>query len=205
MNQPRSIRFLTHFLRHPRQVGAVWPSSRFLAAAMVEGLAVGPGETVVELGPGTGAFTEAILNAKHSQASYLGIEISESFVKMLRDRFPEDSFSSATFVCGSAEQMVSLHREAQLPAVKAVVCGLPFASLPVSVQDDVLAGLEELLSSGGTFTTFQYVHAYQMHAARRFRQRMSQLFGQSTRSRPVMRNTPPAYVVRWERKVKSAQ
>ncbi len=194
MSMRQSFKFFGHFLRHPRQVGAVWPSSPQLASAMTRGLAGEPGHTIVELGPGNGAFTQAILHAKHADAPYLGIEINASFVRTLTQRFPE-----ARFVAGSAERMVELHRDAELPVVRDVLCGLPFASLPIPVQDGVLAGLNTLLQHGGTFTTFQYVHAYHLPAARRFRQRMSQLFGQVQRSQAVMRNAPPAFVLRWSR------
>ena len=188
------LKFLGSFVRHPRQIGAVVPSSPALAKAMVRGLEVGGGQSVVELGPGTGAFTDAILRHLPDDASYLGIELNGDFVDHLRERFP-----GASFVKGCAQDAARHHAESALPAVRAVLCGLPFASLPHAVQDGVVESLDALLADGGEFRTFQYVHAYRMPAARRFRRRMDGVFGPGERSPAVRLNIPPAYVLRWSR------
>ncbi|MEM7625607.1 MAG: rRNA adenine N-6-methyltransferase family protein [Planctomycetota bacterium] len=188
------LKFLGSFVRNPRQMGAVVPSSAALAKAMVRGLDVRDGQSVVELGPGTGAFTRAILRGLPDGAEYLGIELNTRFVGHLRDRFPE-----ASFVEGCAQDAVRHHAEREMPAVRAVLCGLPFASLPGAVQDGVVESLDELLADGGEFRTFQYVHAYRMASARRFRRRMDGVFGRGRRSPAVAMNVPPAYVLSWSR------
>lgn len=189
-----TLKFLGSFVRNPRQIGAVMPSSPALAKAMVRGLDVREGQSVVELGPGTGAFTRAILGGLPEGAKYLGIELNTKFVEHLRDRFP-----GAAFVNGCAQDAVRHHAEQALPAVGAVLCGLPFASLPHAVQDGVVESLDELLAGGGEFRTFQYVHAYRMQAAKRFRRRMDGVFGPGRRSASVKLNMPPAYVLSWSR------
>jgi phospholipid N-methyltransferase len=57
----RGLKFLGAFLREPFTVGSCWPSSSALSRALVGGCEFKPGDTVVELGPGTGAFTELLL------------------------------------------------------------------------------------------------------------------------------------------------
>ena len=190
----QTLKFLGSFVRHPRQVGAVVPSSPALAKAMVRGLNVAGDQSVVELGPGTGAFTRAILRHLPAPDRYLGIELNDDFVGHLRRRFP-----GANFIHGSAEQMHDHHAEARLGSAAAVLCGLPFASLPQSVQANVVDGLDRLLERGGEFRTFQYVHAYNLPAAQSFRRRMDALFGPGQRSPSVKLNVPPAYVLRWAR------
>lgn len=175
------------------------PSSPALARAMVRGLEVRADEAVVELGPGTGAFTRAILGLLPDRARYLGVELNPRFVAHLRRRFPADEHPGADFVEGSAEDAARHHADAALPTARAVLCGLPFASLPASVQDGVVASLDQLLAAGGEFRTFQYVHAYRLPAARRFRARMDGVFGPGKRSRPVLMNVPPAFVLSWSR------
>jgi len=182
--------FLGNVLRHPPQVGAVMPSSKALARAMVAGLDIEPGQSLVEFGPGTGAFTQAILGHLPPGASYLGIELNAPFIARLRQRFP-----AALFAEGSAEDAVSLHADRNLPPTRAVLCGLPFASLPESVQDGVTRSLDQLLSAGGEFRTFQYVHAYHFPTAKKFRQRMDALFGPSRRRRARRMD----YVLSWKR------
>lgn len=175
-------------------IGAVMPSSRTLACAMTRDLPLHEDACVVEFGPGTGPFTRAIADLLPSPAHYLGIERDPGFVALLRERFPE-----LTIVQGSAEHAMTLHREHTKPRVRAVVCGLPFASLPPSVQDKVIEAIDGLLDEGGEFRTFQYVHAYPLPTAVRFRRRMSAIFGPCGRSSAVWRNMPPAYVLTWRR------
>jgi len=185
--------FLRAFLRHPARVGAIAPSSPYLAREMVRGLEVPPGRCVLEFGPGTGPFT-AELRRVTGRDGYLGIEREPQFVDMLMRRFPDMRFVNA-----SAADAVSLHAESGLGPVHAVICGLPFASLPPSVQDGIVEALDQLLPPGCMFRTFQYVHAYGLPTAVRFRRRMAELFGRHERSKPVLRNIPPAYVLTWRR------
>ena len=69
------------------------------------------------------------------------------------------------------------------------------------MQDGVIAALSEMLpaGSGGQFRTFQYVHAYPLPTAVRFRRRMAAIFGPCQRSAVVVRNLPPAFVLSWSR------
>lgn len=188
------LHFAKAFLRHPARVGAIAPSSPVLAEAMVEGVRLGETESVLELGPGTGPFTKALADRLGAGPHYLGIEKNPAFVERLQKRFP-----TMRFVEGSAEDASVLVDQLNLPPVRTVICGLPFASLPRRVQDGVIHSLDELLGAGGEFRTFQYVHAYALPSAARFRRRMSGLFGRFTRTRAIWRNVPPAYVLCWQR------
>jgi phospholipid N-methyltransferase len=189
-----NLTFIRAFLRSPARTGAVWPSSASLARAMVAGLSLAGDETVVEFGPGTGPFTRELARIAPSGACYLGIERNTEFVRVLRQKFP-----GLSFVEGSAEDACRYVAQAGRPRVKAVVCGLPFASLPPSVQDRIVATLDALVGNGAEFRTFQYVHAYGLPTAIRFRRRMSAVFGPCRRQALVFRNLPPAFVLRWSR------
>ena len=83
--------------------------------------------------------------------------------------------------------------------VKAIISGLPFASLPKEVQRGVVDGTHEVLAESGEFRTFQYVHAYKLKAAQRFRAMMKERFDGFARSTPVLRNVPPAYVLTYRK------
>jgi phospholipid N-methyltransferase len=127
-------------------------------------------------------------------ACYVGIERDPEFRRMLVERYPE-----MHVVEGSAEQAQRHVAEAGRARVKAVLCGLPFASLPPSVQDGVIQALDGMIQPGSEFRTFQYVHSYGLPTAIRFRRRMNSLFGRGARSRVVLRNVPPAFVLTWRR------
>jgi phospholipid N-methyltransferase len=185
------LHLLGRFVRNPRTVGAVAPSSAALARQMVAGLDLHQAR-VVELGPGTGAFTRAIVPELGPAARFLAIDIDPTFIETLRTRFPQ-----VDFVCGSAEQLPAFAAERGLDSVDHILSGLPFASLPASITRGILDGIERTLRRGGTFTTFQYVNAYGMSAAVAFRQDLSRRLGGEPTRRLVMRNLPPAWVLTW--------
>jgi len=185
---------LGRFLKHPRQVGAIAPSSEALARAMVEGLDFRGPIRIVELGPGTGAFTSAIAESLGAGARALAIELDQDFVNRLRARWP-----NVEYVCGDAAALPRFAAERGLVPVDHVISGLPFASLPLEATRDILLGIEQTLRPGGTFTTFQYVHAHGLAAAVAFRADLSRRLAAQPQRRLVMWNFPPAYVLRWVR------
>ncbi len=185
--------FFGRFLRNPTSVGAVLPSSRYLSRALVGRLDLGPGELIVEFGPGTGPATEIVRNLLPTGARYLGIELDPRFHGMLTQRFPTLAFHH-----GSAGDLQRILADLGLPKPARIVSGLPFASLPPKVQDSVVEGIVWALhGSDGDFRTFQYVHAYGLRAARRFRGLMEERFTGFERIGPIVRNVPPAFVLRY--------
>lgn len=185
--------FFGSFLRNPASVGAVLPSSRYLARALVGWLDLAPGELIVEYGPGTGPATAVIRERLPAHARYLGIELESRFHRLLTQRYPRLDFHH-----GSAADLRTILAERGLPKPARIVSGLPFASLPPAVQDAIVDGVVWALDGGhGDFRTFQYVHAYGMRAARRFRAAMLERFESFERVGPIVRNVPPAFVLRY--------
>ncbi|MCA8941482.1 MAG: NAD-binding protein [Planctomycetes bacterium] len=186
-----SVRFLGSFVRRPARIGAVMPSSRFLADLLVGDLeTLGDGDVVVEYGPGTGPMTRVIADRLPEGAEYLGIEIDDKFVNLLRNRFPR-----FRFVQGSAADVSEWLERFELGDAKRIISGIPFASLPAEVQTGIADGTKDALAADGEFRTFQYAHAYPLATARRFRSTMDVRFAHFERLGPVYRNVPPAYVL----------
>ncbi len=191
-----SLRFLATFVRHPGSVGAILPSSRQLAERLAGDLDLRAGDLVLEYGPGTGPVTAVLdrLLAVRPGVRYLGIELDEGFVNGLRQRY-----AHLEFVRASVVDAVALLRERGLRQAKYIISGLPFASLPRDVQAGTIDGILAVLARDGEFRTFQYVHAYRLPAAQRFRRLMAEHFPSCLRSRPIVRNLPPAYVLTYRR------
>ncbi len=185
-----SLRFFGKFLGSPGRVGSVVPSSRHLAEAMAANLELLPGDLIIEYGPGTGPMTAVLASQLPAGVRYLGIERDEQFQRILKQRFPHMDFH-----LGSVEDVAKILAIRDLPKAKAIISGLPFASLPGEQQQSIARVTRAVLSPAGVFRTFQYVHAYRLPAARRFRAAMEDLFGSCTRSQAVLRNVPPAYVL----------
>ena len=181
------------FLRNPRTVGAVSASSKAMAREMVREIPTGKSVNVVELGPGTGSFTRAIVERLAPGSRFLAIELDGEFVERLRPRWP-----SVEFVLASAEELEQLVKKRRLQPVDHIVSGLPFASLPVDVSRKVMDGIQHTLRPGGTFTTFQYLHGYWMPPGRTFRREMSVRMGAPHR-RLVLKNFPISFILTWTR------
>jgi hypothetical protein len=150
---------------------------------------------IVELGPGTGVFTREVIERLPAGGQFLAIDIDPHFCDQLRDRWP-----TLDCECGSAADLPSIIAARGWPHVDNVLSGLPFASLPAALSRAILTAVDHTLAPGGTFTTFQYIHAYPTPPARQFRHEMATRFGEMSPRRPVMRNAPPAYVLSWRKR-----
>lgn len=180
--------FLRQFLTSPRSVGAILPSSAALAEAMVAPIDFAKGPTIVEFGPGTGAFTRTIAQRLRPPGRYLGIELNEAFCETLAAEFPD-----RTFVHGSVADLTTILAQHGIDRVDAIVCGLPWASLPIALQERVFGEIHRALVPGGAFMTFAYLHGLILPGAQALRQRLSRSFASVTHSPTVWANVPPAF------------
>lgn len=135
-------------LSRPREMGAVAESSRYLAKRMAKAVDPRQPGLVVELGPGKGAITRALLKHLGDPERFLLIDVGEKLVQHLQERFPR-----ITVVHGSAEY---LHRYVQGQQVAAVVSGLPLRSLPRKVVKAVGAALSQVMDRKTLYIQFTY-------------------------------------------------
>ena len=180
---------LTEFLRHPLLTGAVAASSPALARLMTDGIGLEQARTIVELGPGTGVFTEAIRRRAAPGARIVAIEINGHLGARLAERYRGEPIE---IVHGSA---ADLGRLAPGP-VDALVSGLPWTVMPEPVRLRILDAVAAALTPTGVFTTFAYAHAAWTPPGRRFAGELKDRFGVTGTSRLEWRNLPPAFVHR---------
>jgi len=189
-----NLRFLTTFMRHPVTTGAIAPSSRALAEHMADDMGIEHADTVVELGPGTGAFTRVIETRLRPEALYLALELDRGFAGTLARRFHR-----VEIINDSAVNLVEHLESRGRGHADAVICGLPWAVFPPELQEAILSAVVRGLRPGGRFATFAYVHAAWFPMARQFHRRLASRFGKVTRTPVVWRNVPPAFIYRCER------
>lgn len=146
---------------------------------------------VVEFGPGTGVFTEAVVKHLHSDARFFAIERSPELVSATQQRCPD-----VTVLEDSVTNVVELCRQQSIEKVDAVVCGLPWASFSESLQSEIMDAMLEVLVPGGQFATFAYWQGVILPAGMRFSRRLEQTFSSVEKSPTVWRNLPPAFVYR---------
>ena len=192
-----SATFVTNFLRNPRQVGAIWPSSSGLGRAMLADAPMPLQGTVVELGPGTGSFTRIIRRHMAPQARYLGIERDARFVGLLRE---QTRFAQMRFAHGSAEHIEELLAAEGLGKADLIISGLPLILMPQPVMESIVAQAAKVVAPGGAFHTFSYLHSRPLPSTNRLRGLMREHFDTFAISDPVWRNVPPAFVYRGTRR-----
>ena len=188
------VLLFTRFLRSPRTVGALAPSSRALAEAMVAHVDFSRPARIVELGPGTGALTAPIVERLGPHIKFLAVDIDPAFCDEIQKRWP-----SVNCVCASAERLDAIVTALDMMPVDHIVSGLPFVSLPAQVTRQILESIAASLRPGGTFTTFQYVHGYRLPSAVAFRKQMSLKMGHKPHIRLVLKNLLPALVMTWKK------
>ncbi len=145
------LQFFLHWLRRPGRLGAVVPSSPALAAALAAEIDAEEPGTVVELGPGTGRVTEALIAARVAPDQLIAIERNASFCKPLRQRFP-----GVRIVWGDARAMDSLLRRNGAVSVKAVVSSLPLLTMTVQDRRAVLSQIAAILGTEGMLVQYTY-------------------------------------------------
>jgi phosphatidylethanolamine/phosphatidyl-N-methylethanolamine N-methyltransferase len=182
-----SAEFLRGFLRNPARVGSVTPSSQRLEQRLVWNAAIAQAQVVVELGPGTGGTTAAMLRAMSPAARLLAIELDPEFHRHLRTSLHDPRL---TLELGSAERLAELLQLQGMAAPDAIVSGIPFSTMPHAVSDRIAKAIAEVLRPGGRFVAYQV----RAHVAS---------FATPYLGTPVKEwewiNVPPVRVFRWEK------
>jgi phosphatidylethanolamine/phosphatidyl-N-methylethanolamine N-methyltransferase len=184
----QASQFLRQFLKNPIEVGSLIPSSRYLAAAMLAGLKSEKLKSVVEYGPGNGAFT-SILSANLSpDAQLFAVEPNKYFADQIQMNLP-----SATVIRDYADR-TSGYIGSKNGEVDLVVSGLPFSLMAWESIESTILETHAILKPGGTFRTFVYCHMNQYWKIRHMRELIESLFIE-TSYKMVIRNFPPAFVI----------
>jgi phospholipid N-methyltransferase len=190
-NSRGRLRFFSAFLREPFKVGAFWPSSQELAEKIVGGCDLRTRNTVVELGPGTGAFTSLILDQLRRQSRFFALELSQTNVRELQRRFPR-----LEVYADSAERLPAYLDQTVPAQADCIISGLAWGNMLPATQNRIFDAVFASLAPGGLFTTFAYVHARWLPTSLRFRQRLFRHFSRIEVTPIVWRNLPPAFVYR---------
>ena len=170
--------FMMVAFANPAIVGAVCPSSRWLAAAMAD--AAQGAQLLVELGAGTGAITEALL-AQHPQVPLLAVELQPELADLLQQRF-----AGIEVRCAGAHDVLSELHE-QSPPQTVLVSSLPFQSLPAPWRETTVLAIATFLRADKLRRLVQYTYGqkapFELAADSELRWR---------RVGRVWRNAPPA-------------
>ncbi len=145
------VRFIRSWIERPLTIGAVKPSSKALARTMARYVDPHSRGPVVELGPGTGPVTAALVEAGVAPERLVLVEFNPTFCRLLRSRYPK-----ATVVQGDAYSLRGLLKSLLAQPAAAIVSGLPLVTKPMQVRERLLRDAFDLMQPGAPFVQFTY-------------------------------------------------
>jgi phosphatidylethanolamine/phosphatidyl-N-methylethanolamine N-methyltransferase len=175
--------FLKNLLENPRLTGAVAPSGPHLAKAMARAVGAAGDGLIVELGPGTGPVTKALIEHGIARERLVLVEYDPGFCRLLSERF-----APALVVRGDAYDLPTTLKDQIRGPIAAIVSSLPLLNQPPALREKLINDAFALMRPGAVFVQFTYglkspvprsvcVNAYSAHC-----------------SAPIWRNLPPARV-----------
>lgn len=179
--------FFKQWLRSPRSMGSVIPSSRALARAVAKETVWSPGRFVVELGGGTGAITRGLLEAGIAPDSLLVIELERHLYEYLRDTFP-----ACRVVQGDATRLAEILERQGIRDVATVISGLPMVNMPKAFKRAVVEQAFRAVGESGVVLQYSYSPVCPIPA--------DELGVDARIARFVPWNVPPAFVWRYRRR-----
>jgi len=153
--RPRSgmLLFARNFFRHPRMLGSIIPSSRFLVRELLKPVDWEQAKVIVEYGPGVGCITQEVLRRIRPDAVLIAIETNSQFVRYLREEMPDPRLH---VVEASAENVDEILQRFGHSNASYIISGIPFSTIPAAVREKILLKTCEVLKPGGSFLVFQF-------------------------------------------------
>ena len=180
------VAFLRGFLEKPAEVGSIIPSSRFMERRITRTADLASAKLAIELGPGTGGTTKALLEAMAPDAKLLAIEINPGFCELI-----EQSIRDPRLIVheGSAAEIPEALVKHDLGAPDVVLSGIPFSTMPREVGLAILRSVNDSLAPGGRFVAYQFRDVVHTLGKR--------VFGPASVQLELL-NMPPMRVYRWD-------
>jgi phospholipid N-methyltransferase len=158
-SHPRSSRseqillFGRNFLKHPKMLGSLIPSSRFLVNHVLAEVDWKRARVFLEYGPGVGTFTTEILRRMRPDAVLIALETNTDFVQFLRGRLRDHRLH---VIHGSAADARAALAQLKLDRADYVISGIPYTTIPPDVRESILRTTHEVLDPNGAFLVYQF-------------------------------------------------
>jgi len=196
--------FAVEALANYKTTGAVAPSSRYLARAMLLPLNLQPGCVVVELGAGTGVMTQALLEILPADGALFAFEINSRFYEYLKKKFPDKRL---VLLKTRAENLERELQKRGCQHVDAVVSSLALGFFSDPERRALLESFVPLMDDNSVYTQYQYIQGLELKNGRFRRYNIQSLLRQyfsSVQCNTVWRNIPPAFVFACRKKGRPA-
>ena len=150
-----SLLLLSNFIKNPKEVGAVAPSSKFLAREIVKHIEFETSKNIVELGPGLGAFTKLILKKANPNTRLFCFEVNKKFCSYLKKNIADRRL---VILNAGAETIRSNLKKFNIKEADCIVSGLPFRNFTIAKKSKIIEHVKNSLSDKGRFILFQYTN-----------------------------------------------
>ena len=149
----QALLFARNFFKHPKMLGSLIPSSRFLIDEVLKQVDWKKAQIIVEYGPGVGSFTAEILRRMRPDATLVVFETNDEFC-----RFLSNSFSDARLhvIHKSAAEVEVMLGKLGCTHADYVISGIPFSTMPEAACDRILRITHSILHPEGAFLVYQF-------------------------------------------------
>jgi phospholipid N-methyltransferase len=148
--------FGRNFIKHPKMLGSLIPSSRFLVNHVLGEVDWGRARVFLEYGPGVGTFTTEILRRMRPDALLIAMETNADFVRFLRRRVHDDRLH---VIHGSAADADAALSQLALTHADYVISGIPYTTMPPELRDVILRKTHSVLAPNGAFLVYQFTRS----------------------------------------------
>ena len=145
--------FSRNFIKHPKMLGSVIPSSRFLIQQVLKRVDWDRARVFVEYGPGVGTITRHVLKRMHRDAQVVVLETNGDFVDYLRGAIPDPRLH---VVHGSAADVERVLQEKGLGKADYAISGIPFSTMPAELREQIVQSTHDAIRPGGAFLVYQF-------------------------------------------------
>lgn len=184
MMESELLSFMRQYLKRPRTVEALLPSSKYLVQRMMAKIDFENARYLVEYGPGTGAFTGYLLKARKQDTVVLLFESNKEFYELLQKKFGHEP--NLYIIHDSAKSVGQYMETHNIPWIDYAVSSVPLTNMSIHEATSILHQTKKHLIHGGRFVSFQYSLT---------KQGLFQAYFKKIEVSREMRNLPPAYVI----------
>ena len=168
--------------------GTIFPCSKTSAKYALKQINLKNANSIAELGCGTGVFTKEIIKQKPKQTKFFAIEINKKLANQARKKIP-----NAKIYTDSAENLDKYLELNNLEKLDIIISTLPGAIFEKQLQEKLLNQIHKNLNENGEFITIAYIIANKLKKGKNFHQLLKQKFPNVKKTKPVLKNIPPAF------------
>ena len=145
--------FIKEFWKDKKMIGSIIPSSKFLAAKMLNHIPFKNTKLIIELGPGTGIFTEKIIEKIDPSTHLIIFELNPELCKDLKAKI---NLPNVHIKEASADKIREIIKEFGFEKADIIISSLPLANFSVELRNSILEIVHKSLNEKGNFIQFQY-------------------------------------------------